>query len=407
MRHRFPSTTRRVSTPARSVLAAIALFCWPAVVVAGGGPEGVLLVVNPQSPSSLTIANHYAQLRAIPLDNLLYLPWPPNLQTTDIDTFRQRILFPMLVAMRNRGLADHIDYVVYSSDFPWGIALDSDIRKFLESARRSGPPPGGSAEGKPPGENAAGQLQWPKHLTPVGAINGLTYLWQAVAAGSPAYFEFQSNHYLRLPSLEQRSVSSAGFRGTREYGAHGEVVASGGRRYFLSMMLGVTAAGGQLAGRSDRVSQAERRGRRNAPEGNDLFRPERRCSLESPRRALSHRRRRVDEAGSGRPSPRRHGAAEQGRRAGRGDGHGHVRLEGLRQHHSARGHLRQLHQFRRRDQRGPRPNPALRVPPLRRGRRQRHRDRAVCHRRQVPLAPGPGPLRPRLHLGRGVLSVGP
>ena len=41
--------------------------------------------------------------------------------------------------------------------------------------------------------------------------------------------------------------------------------------------------------------------------------------------------------------------------------------------------------------------PLSRVPPLRRGRRQRHRDRAVRHRRQVPLAHDPGPLRPRLH----------
>ena len=140
-------------------------------------------------------------------------------------------------------------------------------------ARRSAPPPAGNAEGKPPGEKAAGQLQWPKYFTPVGSINGLTYLWQPVAAGSPAYFELQSNHYMRLPNLERHSVPTVGFRGNREYGPHGEVVASGGRRYFLSMMLGVTAAARQLAGRSDRVSEAERRGRRNAPEGNDLFRP--------------------------------------------------------------------------------------------------------------------------------------
>ena len=104
---------------------ALGAIGWAASAWAGGGPEGLLLVVNPLSPSSLTIANHYAHWRAIPPDNVFYLPWDPNLQTADIDTFRQRILFPLLVAMQNRNLLGHIDYIVYSSDFPWGIGLDS------------------------------------------------------------------------------------------------------------------------------------------------------------------------------------------------------------------------------------------------------------------------------------------
>jgi hypothetical protein len=65
-----------------------------------------------------------------------------------------------------------------------------------------------------------------------------------VLAGHPAYIQLQSNHYMRLPVPEQRDASSIGFRGDRLYGPKGEVVASSGQRYFLSMMLGVTAGRG-------------------------------------------------------------------------------------------------------------------------------------------------------------------
>jgi uncharacterized protein (TIGR03790 family) len=213
----------------------LVLCCGPATALAGGGPEGVLLVVNPQSLSSLTIANHYAHLRAIPPDNLLYLPWPPNQPTTDIDTFRQRILYPVLLTLRNRNLVGQIDYVVYSSDFPYGVTLDNDVRKIMEKMRQSAPP----SEDKSGKGNESGGIEWPKHLTPVGAINGLTYLWEAVAAGLPAYFNPDSNHYMRPSDGASCDVPSAGFRAARHYGAHGEAAADG-RRYLLSTMLGVT-----------------------------------------------------------------------------------------------------------------------------------------------------------------------
>ena len=44
-------------------------------VLAGGGPENVLLVVNRNSLDSMTIANHYAKLRKIPPGNILTLSW--------------------------------------------------------------------------------------------------------------------------------------------------------------------------------------------------------------------------------------------------------------------------------------------------------------------------------------------
>ncbi len=218
-------------TPALIACAALSAIGWAALAWAGGGPENVLLVVNPQSQSSLTIANHYVRLRDIPPDHLLYLPWDPNLQTADIDTFRQRILSPVLRTIENRRLANQIDYVIYSSDFPWGIALDSDLRKFQASL-----PPSDSLERKT--------------ITPVGSLNGLTYLWHAVMAEPPGYLQMQSNRYMSLSGLAHRDAPSAGFRGNRQYNPRGEMVAFGGRRYFLSTMLGVTA------GRGNSVAEA-------------------------------------------------------------------------------------------------------------------------------------------------------
>ena len=58
---------------------------------ATGGPENVLLVVNPHSADSLAIANHYAALRRIPASNLLFLDWDPKLENTDVVTFRDSL----------------------------------------------------------------------------------------------------------------------------------------------------------------------------------------------------------------------------------------------------------------------------------------------------------------------------
>jgi hypothetical protein len=69
-----------------------------------------------------------------------------------------------------------------------------------------------------------------------------------VSAEYPAYFDLQSNNYMRRSTLEEHAVQhaapSVGFRGNRQYNPQGQVVASGGRRYLLSAMLGVTAGRG-------------------------------------------------------------------------------------------------------------------------------------------------------------------
>ncbi|HEX5470487.1 MAG TPA: hypothetical protein VFW73_01305, partial [Lacipirellulaceae bacterium] len=94
-----------------------------ATAYAGGGPENVLLVVNANSETSKTIANNYIQWRKIPPSNVVYLDWKGSRDETSAETFRDQILLPALMAIDSRHLASQIDYIVYSSDFPWRINM--------------------------------------------------------------------------------------------------------------------------------------------------------------------------------------------------------------------------------------------------------------------------------------------
>ena len=53
-----------------------------AAAFAGGGGENMLLVVNPNDPASLQIANAYAALRDIPANNILFIAPPPDYNNT-------------------------------------------------------------------------------------------------------------------------------------------------------------------------------------------------------------------------------------------------------------------------------------------------------------------------------------
>ena len=204
---------------------------------AGGGPENVLLVVNRSSPESLTIANHYVRLRAIPPGNVVTLPWPPTTQTTDIATFRSAILDPVLKELDKRRLSGQIDYVVYSSGFPTAVTLDADVQQFLDKAKQEAAAQ--TPEGKTPPP-----INWPTHLTKVGSITGLTYLWQPVRSGVIGYLDTRSNAYFRAAAPAGDGPASLAFQATQSFGPNGTLLPTGGRRYLLSVMLGVTAGRG-------------------------------------------------------------------------------------------------------------------------------------------------------------------
>lgn len=187
--------------------------------LAGGGPEQVLLVVNPKSHDSMTIANHYVRLRHVPAENVLYLPWDPAKEKTDVDTFRKEILAPVLKATAARRATARIDYVVYSAGFPWGINTSEDVKRFLAAQKAAAEASGREAsdgtegEAKPPEAGAATAdeqigsnrfiTEWPKQLTKVGSINGLTYLWERVMSRNPAnYMGLETNAYMGRKAAE-------------------------------------------------------------------------------------------------------------------------------------------------------------------------------------------------------------
>ena len=101
----------------------------------GGGPENVLLVVNSLSRDSMTIANHYCQLRQIPDVNVLHLEWSGSRESIDVQTFRDRILQPIFTTIDERRLDGQIDYIVYSSGFPYNINFSQDIK--INAANRN------------------------------------------------------------------------------------------------------------------------------------------------------------------------------------------------------------------------------------------------------------------------------
>ncbi len=204
------------------------------------GPENVLLVINSQSPDSLCIANHYAALRHIPPNNFLYLNWDPKAENTDIDTFREKILKPVLMAAMspNHGQpipGRQIDYVIYSSGFPWGIQIGKDLERFkakLEIQERE------RKEAKPVTKSPL----WTT-FTPIASINGLTFLWQQVL-GDGFYIRPQANWYARTGLPQQAKEPTLAFSSSLAFGPQGEIGTGPGQHYLLSMVLGVTTGRG-------------------------------------------------------------------------------------------------------------------------------------------------------------------
>jgi len=202
------------SCTTRVLLTATLLLCLlSGKLMAGGGPENVALVVNQDSWTSLTIANEYMELREIPPSNVIYLPGIST-ESVPIDVFRNQILIPVLSEITRRGLAPQIDYIVYSSDFPFSIDVSGDLK----------------------GDKAASRL--PYWATKQASINGLTYLHQAVLAKN-------WKKYLSLDANRYALAGGQGFRASHGWGKSGESTPlEKGPNYILSTMLAVTSGRG-------------------------------------------------------------------------------------------------------------------------------------------------------------------
>ncbi len=133
------------------------------------GPSNTAVVVNADSWASLAVANEFIRLRGIPEGNVVYLEKLPSFERMDVDTFRERILWPVLETLDRRKLTRQIDCIAYSADFPHAI----DARKDLRGRKL------------------------PRMFTPVCAINGLTYLYRLTIARDPNYLQLHINRYTR------------------------------------------------------------------------------------------------------------------------------------------------------------------------------------------------------------------
>jgi uncharacterized protein (TIGR03790 family) len=195
--------------------------------IAGGGPENVFLLVNANSESSKTIANHYIALRKIPANNVMYVDWKWSVEFGSGKLFREKLLLPMLEEMAKRQVGPQIDYLIYSSDFPWRLEL-GDL--FPD-------------------------INFQSPFLPRASLTGSTFYGALLASSPPipAVTFPQMNWY--VPQIDMRNLSSCqalgdvpsrGFRFRYFWESNGTRSndAQRGQRYFLSTMLGVTSGRG-------------------------------------------------------------------------------------------------------------------------------------------------------------------
>jgi uncharacterized protein (TIGR03790 family) len=197
----------------------------PGEALAGGGPENLFLVVNSNSDSSKTVANHYIELRKIPPSNVFYVDWKGSLGVCSGKNFREQILLPALKAIDDRKLTRQIDYLVYSTDFPWRMELRSVFP---------------NDEFKAP-------------FDPVASSTGATYLASYMSSENPAIVMPTANWYVPGPidpnisaCQNLANVPSRAFRSRYSWDKNGKrtETANSGQRYLLSTTLGVTRGRG-------------------------------------------------------------------------------------------------------------------------------------------------------------------
>jgi tetratricopeptide (TPR) repeat protein len=158
----------------RAGLTVIVFACMellPGRVLAGGGPENVLLVVNGDSPVSLQVANTYVAMRGIPQEHVLWLHDIPYPDSISIETFRTRIWQPIRDFITQNRLDDGIDIIAYSADFPYAVNFSADLK--------------------------ANKLPKLKYHGKEASLTGLTYFARHVESGSPYYLAGNANRYFR------------------------------------------------------------------------------------------------------------------------------------------------------------------------------------------------------------------
>lgn len=150
-----------------SLLALAALALVPAARATG--PENWVVVANSDNPDSVSIAEEYVRLRLIPASNLIRLSGIPSGTTVSVDDFRNKILLPILAAIKERGLTAQIDGVAYAPGFPYAVATNTDV----------------------------GTKKLALFQTQPASLTGLTFLYEQVLNRDPNYLDLDANRYAR------------------------------------------------------------------------------------------------------------------------------------------------------------------------------------------------------------------
>ena len=138
----------------------------------GISPENVVVVVNGDSHDSLTVANHYIDLREIPSSNVIILNDIPTGVITSLDEFKSKILKPVLATIDARKLAAQARVVAYSSGFPTAVKVDEHHDALTDPTTK--------------------RIQ-----LPVASLTGLTYFYRMVSTDVPIYMSLGANLYAR------------------------------------------------------------------------------------------------------------------------------------------------------------------------------------------------------------------
>ena len=187
------------------------------VAHAGGGPQNVAVIVNPDDPNSLAVANAYVDLRQIPATNVIYIPWTLDARSTTGAKFRDLLLKPTFEELKRRGVLDHIDGLAFSSGFPYLISCTALF----------------------PGK------EFPREARPMASLTSAAYLYEFVLHNKPEMFGPNANLYFAA-TAGGRTPSRA-FSARQKWNGAGQPVADNGMKYLLATALGVTHGHGNTA----------------------------------------------------------------------------------------------------------------------------------------------------------------
>lgn len=108
---RMLSKSTRLHRRLALALAILATLLPIATAQAGGGPQNVALLVDPDDPDALAIANHYIAARGIPASNVVHL----DSRAADFPAFVAFQVPALLGTLRQRGLDRQVDFVIIAS----------------------------------------------------------------------------------------------------------------------------------------------------------------------------------------------------------------------------------------------------------------------------------------------------